>query len=301
MKLFIQLFRIIYKLVSLLNRRVSAKDKLKYSKIIADSQSVSNTIYSLSNRCKNADTKLDIDKFIKHKVKIDKLLKEFSLNETGYEYNYLPLEISYSEKNIDKVKLITTILSTLLNEVRILIHKERFNIAPNQISLALKLSSVNPDNYYESINSSNDLITLEDHKLKDLIEIMSMQDMNFKERAITSDLSIMNLWEHCPNIKVLELFGTELTYKELCELKLNKLRKLKSLILADNNLEELPSYFSSMQKLEYLDLRNNNLLYLPIELSNFNKLKYLNVEKNKLPEKEKERLRKQLSSTIIKF
>ncbi len=81
------------------------------------------------------------------------------------------------------------------------------------------------------------------------------------------------------SLEQLEIF---IARPEIDLTKIDNLKNLKSLVLFDINLREIPKNIGNLSKLEYLDLGKNSLTTLPEEMGELTALKILKVRSNKL-------------------
>jgi len=100
------------------------------------------------------------------------------------------------------------------------------------------------------------------------------------------------------NLTYLDLSGNQL--KTLSP-EISKLQNLEYLGLSYNSLEHLPDEIGTLSRLEQLDLMNNKVKLPPSEFKVLKNLKKLNLFYNKFQEHEKEKIKKLLPNTEVKF
>lgn len=103
---------------------------------------------------------------------------------------------------------------------------------------------------------------------------------------------IISVQINCPGLKKLPSFLGSLDYVQV--LKIRNLSKvdfskheyafenLKTLQLADMNLDHIPSWLADCHDLETLDLQGNNITSIPTFFKNFKNLRRINLDKNNL-------------------
>ena len=277
------------------------KKPLDLKKSIIDAQTVMSTIYSLTYCGRDSETKLEYAAFKPIESALRQALLEISDHQTEFKMNFIPMELKLTRKNRQSVTLICQKLDSLLRVTRKLVNKKSDEIAPEQIWIATILTSENPGSYYDGINRPDSTITLEDHPLKNVIEVMKLQDISFSGVMYQSDNSLLKLSELSPNIKLIDLGASGLTSKMLGSLHLNKLKSLSSLRLPQNNIDTIPYELTQIKELKYLDLNKNRIKKMPGDLGFLKGLKYLDLSDNYLDENEKNRIRQALSETKILY
>ncbi|OWW23122.1 hypothetical protein B4Q04_22240 [Zobellia sp. OII3] len=258
-------------------------------------------IYSLTYCGKESETKLEYKDFEPIEKAIRYSLLDLSNYETEFKMNVIPMELNLTDKNRQSVSLICEELDSLVRITKNLVNKNSEQIAPEQIWIATTLTSMNPGSYYDGINRPDSTITLENHPLKKVIEIMKLQDISFSRVMYISDKSLLKMSELSPNIKFIDLSASGLTSEVLNSLNLDKLKALSSLKLYQNNIDTLPNKLTQIPNLKYLDLNKNRIRKMPDNLGLLKKLKYLDLRNNYLDVREKLRVRKALKDTKIRF
>lgn len=301
------MIRILYSLLIILSiiscgtKKTVLKKPIDYKKSIADAQTVMNTIYSLTYCGKESGIKLKYTDFKPIETSLKNSLLDISKHETEFKMNFFPLELILTDKNTRNVSLICEELDSLLTITKNTVIKNSNQIAPEQIWITTILTSTNPGSYYDQINRPDTTVTLENHPLKNEIEIMKLQDISFSEVMYISDKSLLRMSELSPNIKLIDLSASGLTSEVLDSLNLNKLKSLSTLRLSQNNISNFPYELTKIKGLEYLGLDKNKITKLPNDLGFLKNLKYLDLRDNYLDEKEKNRISGILVSTKIMY
>ncbi|CAZ97344.1 leucine-rich repeat domain-containing protein [Zobellia galactanivorans] len=292
---------IVLSIISCKTGKTSLKKTLDFKKSIIDAQTVMGAIYSLTYCGKESETKLEYKDFEPIEKAIRYSLLDLSNYETEFKMNVIPMELNLTDKNRQSVSLICEELDSLVRITKNLVNKNSEQIAPEQIWIATTLTSMNPGSYYDGINRPDSTITLENHPLKKVIEIMKLQDISFSRVMYISDKSLLKMSELSPNIKFIDLSASGLTSEVLNSLNLDKLKALSSLKLYQNNIDTLPNKLTQIPNLKYLDLNKNRIRKMPDNLGLLKKLKYLDLRNNYLDVREKLRVRKALKDTKIRF
>ena len=288
-------------LVACKTGKTTWKKPIDLKKSIIDGQTVMNTIYSLTYCGRESETKLEYEEFKPIESALRQSLLRISNYQTEFKMNFIPMELNLTQENRQNVSLICQELDSLLQVTKNLVNRKSDRIAPEQIWIATTLTSENPGSYYDGINRSDSTITLENHPLKNVIEIMKLQDISFSRVMYVSDKSLLNLSELSPNIKLIDLSASGLTSKVLDSLNLNKLKSLSSLRLPQNNIDIIPYDLTQIKNLEYLDLNKNRIEKMPNDLGFLKGLRYLDLRDNYLDENEKNRVSKILEGTKILY
>ncbi len=105
--------------------------------------------------------------------------------------------------------------------------------------------------------------------------------------------------DETPNLEALVMFCVHVDETDVAEYPIEKLKKLRSLDICQNELCDIPDNILSLKKLEWLDLARNNLNYIPEELKRMKSLRYINLAGNNIDESEILELKKALPDCII--
>ncbi len=252
-------------------------DIIHLTKILVDSSEIENAINSLKWKSVSEEAKASYNQLLVYKEEIDTKLKVIESAVSKYHRSSLPVEISLEDLNDELVAEILS-LEQVCATVREKVIAGEYVFEQTGIFNQVVLSLENNGSYLESIAFDGELKKLEDHPLKEKIEIINHQDYPFHEAA-EYDESKWDLSKHCPNIKVLVLFGCELEPYQLERFGLDKMKHLQALELSENFLYELPECIFKLKNLKFLNLSDNEG-FRPSD---------------------KERLRKKLPNTFIQF
>ncbi|BDS12437.1 leucine-rich repeat domain-containing protein [Aureispira anguillae] len=111
------------------------------------------------------------------------------------------------------------------------------------------------------------------------------QLINLEKLAIGFNPNLSNanqVLEQLPKLRELHLSGLKADKNHPFILTVNRLKKLDTLWLSHNQLNELPNSFQQLKKLRVLSLAHNNFFKFPKLLGQLSNLEYLYLENNQL-------------------
>jgi len=278
------------------NSQIKAENEDVYiKKLLLDSEQVLTAISGLELECmKGVGSVEKIDLLKGQKAEIEKLLQKVQELEPDFKRNYYPL--SFSPTNRKELMELCGKLESLLEECRGKIINTEVPVEKHTYKVLLE--SANPADYFTGLNTEGEKLI--DFELNTECQHLNWGDMPLFQIA-ESDLTMYGIAKHCPNLKVLQLYGAELVYDDLTAFQYKDMLNLKVLDLSENELEKLPFALGDLSALEYLSLGKNPLKTLPESISNLKKLKYLDLSNTHLSKDEIEKLREELPSVKIVF
>lgn len=104
-------------------------------------------------------------------------------------------------------------------------------------------------------------------------------------------------------ISMRQLTRLDLSYNKIEKVPsgFSNLKQLTSLNISHNKVKKLHRRWGSFKKIVEMDLSYNQLSSLPTTFSRLKTLKFLNLEGNPISPKERQRIKKMLPNTVIKF
>ncbi|BDD00592.1 hypothetical protein [Persicobacter psychrovividus] len=245
-------------------------------KILIDANEISNAIKGLEWIVDSKESKKTFEDLTCYANIIDKQLYSLKDSIDGYHPSSFPIGITQNDLSSHLIATAVSLQSTC-SEIRdkVMSDKFTFNKGGNKTKNILVLK--NNGSYLETMAYNGELKKLNEHPMKVEMELLNLQDYPFF-KAAEYDSSMWDIYEHCPQIKVLTLFGAELQEDEVTKLNFDKMDYLKVLDLGENGLRSIPASLYKLNQLEYLSLRDNEV---PIE--------------------ELEKLQSSLSSTHVDF
>lgn len=232
---------------------------------IADANELSSSIYGLKFVTPSKEVIETYEQLSVLQEDIEHILKAISLLVPTFNKDSLPFNIPKNAINQELIKHCQQ-LQVINKAIKSAVRSNKL-VSDDQSRIAnIVLSLDNPGSYYDAIHLENQS-DLKDYALRNIIQLINLHDMPFYKIA-ESDNSLWNIWEHCPNLKVIRLFGAELRGHELERLQLDKMKNLKAIDLAENYITHLPESFFSLQQLAFVDLTDN-----PIPEQQITKLK----------------------------
>lgn len=274
-------------------------EELEILKILADAKSVYQSIeYLFCPMPPHGKIKFENKEFVLLKERMDLSIDEIKKIAPTFHMNSLPFNLKITEENQKELSTVCLSLLKDIEEVRVLMLKEKGTISLKYLEHIIALSSQNVGDYYISVSLIDKMHNLVDHPLKNTIEVLYFNESTFGDADKYFDQSLWQLVKHCPNLQVLSLGSTRMNTETLDKINLHELKKLKVLILYSNKLTELPVKITEMEQLLMLDLSGNYIKEFP-DLSKLKNLKFLKINGNAITEEVFEAIKKMLPNTEI--